>query len=204
LKSLRLLRNKSILCLAAALCLCACSPRDFLTRRLASDLIAGSPVFKASQQYVLQTGVISNKDFVSPEYLVLQHHGWIAAANAQCSPGLAPSPCWDVQLTPSGVDTVKTALPAGDASQSTFTIPVARRELIAVTGISREGNTAEVEFVWKWVPSNEIGAALYSGDVHYRCTVGFRDYDDGWRLVATPSRPEQPLDDALKNADPVP
>src|ERR1700686_5942981 len=55
----------------------ACSPRDFLTRRLASDLIASSDTFKNTQQFGLRTGVISNKDYLSPEYLVLQRRGWI-------------------------------------------------------------------------------------------------------------------------------
>jgi len=202
------MRKKLILCLAGPLLfLSACSPRDYLTRRLAADLIAASASFKAQQQYVVQTGVVSNKDFVSPEYLVLQHHGWISAANAFCSQGLGPPPCWDVQLTPSGVDTVRAAIPADQAEQSTFTIPVARRELIGVTGVSRQGNVAEVEFTWKWVSLNEIGAALYSGDVHYRSSVGFRVYDDGWRLVTSAPRPEptpQTLADALNNAEPVP
>src|SRR5208282_48904 len=57
----------------------SCSPRDYLTRRLAADLISASDTFKTPQQFVIQTGVISNKDYVSPEYLVLQHHGWISA-----------------------------------------------------------------------------------------------------------------------------
>src|SRR5271157_4287761 len=34
----------------------ACSPRDFLTRRLASDLIASSDTFKSAQQFGLRTG----------------------------------------------------------------------------------------------------------------------------------------------------
>ena len=65
---------------------------------------------------------------------------------------------------------------------------------------------ADVDFTWKWVPLNEIGAALYSGDLHYNSTVGFRDYDDGWRIVAAQSAPHsgQTLDDALKNAEPAP
>ena len=57
------MRNRSILTLAAALLLTACSPRDYLTRRLATDLISASDAFKTPQQYVLQTGVISNKDY---------------------------------------------------------------------------------------------------------------------------------------------
>ena len=63
------MQKKSILCLLVALLLSSCSPRDFLTRRLAADLISTSPLFRAPQQYVLQTGIVSNKDFVSPEYL---------------------------------------------------------------------------------------------------------------------------------------
>ena len=58
---------------------------------------------------------------------------------------------------------------------------------MAVTGISKQGNMADVDFTWRWIPLNEIGAALYSGDLQYNSTVGFRDYDDGWRIVlATP------------------
>jgi hypothetical protein len=74
--------------------------------------------------------------------------------------------------------------------------------LIAVTGISKEGNLADVEFTWKWVPMNEVGAALYSGDLRYKSIVGFRQFDDGWRVVQTAAHPGQTLDDALKNAEP--
>ena len=189
---------------AALLCFVSCSPRDFLTRRLAADLISASDAFKSAQQYVLQTGVISNKDYVSPEYLVMQHHGWISATTAPCSPGLAPPPCWDVILTPSGVDSVRAIVSPEESSKSSISIPVARRQFLEVTGISKEGSAADVEFTWKWVPLNEIGAALYSGDTRYKSTVGFRDYDDGWRVVLSTPRPSQTLDDALKNAEPAP
>jgi len=52
---------------------------------------------------------------------------------------------------------------------------------------------------------NEVGAALYSGDLRYNSTVGFREYDDGWRIVIAHSAPRsgQMLDDALKNAEPA-
>ncbi len=197
-------RNYPILGLITLLLLSSCSPRDFLTRRLATDLIAASDAFNAPQQYLLQTGVISNKDYLSPEYLVLQHHGWISATSAPCSPGLVPPPCWDMLLTPSGVDTIHSILPAEDATKSSLAIPAARRHFIAVTGISKQGSAADVEFTWRWVPMNEIGAALYSTDVHYRSTVGFRQYDDGWRIVETTPRPQQSIVDALKNAEPIP
>src|ERR1700693_2290824 len=134
------MRKKSPLSLVGVLLLASCSPRDFLTRRLASDLISASDDFKRPQQFPLQTGVVSNKDYVSPEYLVLQQHGWISATTARCSPGLAPAPCWDVLLTPSGVDTVRVLVPADEVDKALLFIPVARRELLGVTGISKQGN----------------------------------------------------------------
>src|SRR5580704_13129746 len=90
----------------------ACSPRDFLTRRLASDLIVTSDTFKSTQQFFLRTGVISNKDYVSPEYLVLQRHGWITGTGSPCQPDVAPAPCWQVALTPIGVETFHDLIPS--------------------------------------------------------------------------------------------
>jgi len=199
------MRRKLILSAVGTLLLTSCSPRDFITRRLAADLIAASDAFKTSEQFSLQTGIVANKDYVSPEYIVLQQHGWISANKANCPAGTAP-PCWDVLLTASGVDTIRALLPADEADKSLLFIPVAKRQLMAVTGISKQGNLADVDFTWKWVPLNEVGAALYSGDLHYSSTVAFRNYDDGWRMVTTQaaSRSGQPLDDALKNAEPIP
>lgn len=200
----RLMCKKSILALLATLSLTSCSPRDFLTRRLATDLISVSDTFKTPEKFVLQTGVVSNKDYVSPEYVILQQHGWISASTVACSPGLAPPPCWDVLLTPAGVDTVRALLPADEADKLSLAIPVVRRELVSVTGISKQGNVADVDFTWRWVPLNEVGAALYAGDLRYNSTVGFRDYDDGWRIIArSATRSGQPLDEALKNAEPA-
>jgi len=196
-----------VLCVVLSLELSSCSPRDFLSRRLATDLISASEPFRTPQHFALQTGTVSNKDYVSPEYLVLQQHGWISASAARCSPGMAPSPCWDVFLTPAGVDTVRALVPAAEADKTLFFIPVARRELVGVTGISKQGNQADVDFTWRWVPLNEVGAALYSADLRYGSTVGFREYDDGWRILVARSaphpNPNQTLDDALKNAEPA-
>ncbi len=200
------MRKQKILPLIGVLLLASCSPRDFLTRRLAADLISTSDAFKAPQQFVLQTGVVSNKDYASPEYLVLQRHSWISASTAPCSPGLAPPPCWDVLLTPAGVDTVRALIPAEQATKPSLVIPVARRVLIGVTGINKQGSVADVDFTWRWISLNEVGAALYSGDLLYSSTVEFREYDDGWRIVVAHAVPRaaQTIDDALKNAEPVP
>jgi len=193
------------LSLGMSLALSSCSPRDFLTRRLATDLISASEAFRTPQQFALQTGIVSNRIYVSSEYLVLQQHGWISATTVRCSPGMEPSPCWDVLLTPSGVETVRALVHAEEADKTFFFIPVARRELVGVTGISKQGSQADVDFTWKWVPLNEVGAALYSADMRYSSTVGFRDYDDGWRIGIGQSVPHsnQTLDDALKNAEPA-
>jgi len=196
-------RSIVALCLPLWLLLCACSPRNFITRRLAADLIVSSDAFRAPQLFLLRTGVISNKDYLSPDYLVLQHHGWISGTRTACPAGLAPWPCWDVVLTPLGVDTFQALIPEVDRGKQYFSVPAARRELVAITGIIKQGKLADVEFNWKWVPLNEVGAAFYSGDLSYKSTTSFRDYDDGWRLVASPVHSGQTLDDALKNAEPA-
>jgi hypothetical protein len=183
--------------------LTACSPRDYLTRRLATDLIAASETFNFPQQFILHTGVMSNKDYASPEYAVLLHKGWVSANAVACPKEITLAPCWDVLLTASGVDTVHAVAPAPEDDKATFTIPVAKRQLLSVTGISKQGGSAVVEFTWKWAPVNEVGAALYSTDQRFRSSVGFRQYDDGWRIVPGIPRPVQPMDDALKNAEPV-
>ena len=196
-------RSIAVPCLLCVLLLSACSPRDFLTRRLAADLIGASNSFKSPQQFWMRTGVVPNKDYLAPEYLQLQHHGWISATNAPCPPQLAPPPCWDVLLTPSGVDTIRNLISPDDANKPSFNVPVARRELLEITGISKQGNMADVDFTWRWVALNEVGAAIYPGEMHYRSTVGFRLYDDGWRVVQIAPYSGQTLDEALKNAEPA-
>jgi hypothetical protein len=113
-------------------------------------------------------------------------------------------PCWDVALTPIGVETFRDLIPNNAAPSQYFSVPVARRELTGITGISKEGNFADVDFSWKWVPLNEVGAALYAGGVQYNSTVAFRHYDDGWRVVeGVAPKSKQGLDEAVKNALPA-
>jgi hypothetical protein len=198
------MRKQFILIVIASLFgLPCCSPRDFLSRRLAADLIAASETFRATQMFQMHTGILSNKDYLSPDYLALQRRGWISGSKANCPPGFDP-PCLDVSLTPAGVDALQNLISPGEAEKQNFTMPAARRELIAVTGISRQGNVASVEFTWRWQPLNEVGAALFPSDQRYRSNAAFRSYDDGWRVVPGTAHPGQPLDDALKNAEPAP
>jgi hypothetical protein len=188
-----------LLCFAVA-----CSPRDFLTRRLAADLISGAEGFRTAQVFWLKTGVVSNKDFNSPESLVLQRRGWITGTPANCSPGVEPSPCWDVVLSPIGVETFRPLIPTSMRSSNLVSVRVAHRELLEITGIAKNGNSADVDFTWHWLPLNEVGSALYDTGVRYRSTVAFRTYDDGWRVVTEPIRNNQPLDDALRGAQTAP
>ncbi len=182
----------------------ACSPRDFLTRRLAADLIAGSEAFRDPQQFWLRTGVMSNKDYLSPDYLVLQRHSWISGASTPCPANISPPPCWDVALTPNGVNMFHDLIPPDAADSQYFSVQAARRELLAITGISRTDQLAEVDFRWRWIPLNAVGGALYNENVEYISTVGFRQYDDGWRLIElAPVRSYQNMDDALKTAQPA-
>jgi len=200
-----------LLCLIL-LCLCmGCSPRDFLTRRLAADLISTSDTFKAPQLFWLKTGIVSNQDFSSPDFVVLQRRGWIIGTEHKCPTGIEPPPCWDVLLTPLGVDMIRplitTALPGNGRDNGRdngpIGIQIVRRELLSIAGISKAGNFADVEFIWRWASINQVGAALYDSGVRYRSTVGFRDFDDGWHVVEQTARSNQPLDEALRNAEPT-
>ena len=182
-----------------------CSPRDFLTRRLAADLIAGSDTFKTTQQFEFRIGIIPNKDYISPEYMVMQRRGWITASTAPCGPVVGTPPCWDVVLTPLGVETLRDLVSNSTAATQDFKVAVVRRDLVTVTGISKSGgDVADVDFQWRWFPMNEIGAALYTGGVSYNSTVGFRRFDDGWRLMeGKPPKSNQNLEEALENAEPA-
>lgn len=197
------MQKPSILAIACACFLASCSPRDFLTRRLAADLIAASPVFRAPRQFQLRTGVMSNKDYLSPNYLDLQHHGWISATTVRCPSDIAATPCSDVVLTPAGVETFQSLIAPRDSEKQAFSIPVLRRDLISIAAISKNGGSADVEFSWRWTPVNEVGAALYpnASETSYTATVVFRRFDDGWRVVESHSNIGGPLDEALRSVE---
>jgi len=196
--------SRTLIALGFLCCTLACSSRDFLTRHLAADLISSSDSFKTPQKFWLRLGTTSNQDYLSPEYLVLQRRGWITAAKVTCPPGIDPPPCWDVALTPLGVGAFRDLIAPHQEQAQYFSVPVARRQLTEVTGIAKANGLADVDFQWKWFPLNEVGQALYTGGVRYKSTVSLRHYDDGWRLVeGEQPKPNQALDEALKNSQPV-
>jgi hypothetical protein len=197
--------SKPVLFILSAL-LCsslACSPRDFLTRRLAADLISASEAFKTPQVFWLKTGIVSNRDFNSPASMVLQRRGWIIGTQQTCPPGVDPPPCWDVVLSPLGVDIFRPLISDTSLGIGPMSLHVARRQLVSISGIGKAGTFADVDFTWRWVALNPVGAALYDEGVHYRSTVGFRSYDDGWRVVNEAVKSNQSLEEALRNAEPT-
>jgi hypothetical protein len=192
------------LLLAIMLCTSlACSPRDILIRRLAADLISASEPFKTPQVFWLKTGIVSNRDFNSPDSMVLRHRGWTIGTQRNCPRGVDPPPCWEVLLSPLGVDTFRPLISDSSPGIGPVSLPVARRQLVNIAGISKAGTFADVEFTWRWVPLNSVGAALYDEGVQYRSTVGFRSYDDGWRIVNETVPRNQSLEEALHNAEPT-
>jgi hypothetical protein len=197
--------RRRVACIFALLCFAiSCSPRDFLTRRLATDLIAGSDTFKTTQLFWLRTGVVSNKDYTSPEYVVLRRRGWITGSGVACPPDLVSPPCWDMVITPLGVDALRDWVTASAASSQYISVPVAQRELLAVSGIHKNGTVADVDFQWRWAAVNDVGAALYAKGTEYNSTVSFVHYDDGWRLIeGNAVKSAQGLNDALRNASPL-
>jgi hypothetical protein len=198
------MRSAKTLLLATLLFLgLGCSPRDFLTRRLAADLISAADAFKSPQLFWLHTGVVSNKEFSSPDSMVLQRRGWILGTEEKCPAGVEPPPCWGVVLTPLGVDVIRPLISSALPDNGPMGVQVARRELIGISGISKAGNFADVEFTWHWVSLNPVGAALYDSGVHYRSTAGFRGYDDGWRVVEQSVPSNRTLEEALHNAQPT-
>ncbi len=196
-----------LFCLAASCLLISnvgCSPRDFLTRRLAGDLIAASEDFKAPQLFLLRSGLYSNKEFNSPDLMVLKRRGWIVGTTQkQCPVGLQPPPCWDVVLSPLGVDTIRPLISTVTPGTGTISLQVSHRQIDSISGISKSENNADVEFLWHWVALNPVGAALYDSGVHYRSMVSFRKFDDGWKVVEKGAPANQSLEDALRNAQPA-
>jgi hypothetical protein len=98
------------------------------------------------------------------------------------------------------VDTVRPLIANAAPDNNTIAIQSARRELVGISGISKAGNFADVEFIWHWVALNQVGAALYDSGVHYRSTVGFRKFDDGWKIIEQTAPANQSLEDALRSA----
>ncbi len=166
-----------------------------MARGVAAEKISASFDFRASKLAVIHLGNLQKWDR-SPEtqneYAALEKAGFITTRKGRSG--------WHVDVTPAG----EKAFQAVDATRDHekdgdyFAIPLATREMVRVTGISINGNLAQVDFDWKW-KMNSLGllfatadysvelreretgnTAIYSGDEFN--TAIFKKWDDGWRL----------------------
>jgi len=69
----------------------------------------------------------------------------------------------------------------GESIES-VSIPVAKPELVEITGITEKDNEATATYTWRQKPINDIGEAMGYGKVE-QGAMQFRKFDDGWRVV---------------------
>lgn len=185
------------------------SPRidpKVLSRARAADLIKVHPRFKEiASSSLIPVGTFwydyrSVDDFKN-NVQVLQDNELVTFRET----GQSNSVWWHqyvVELTPSGdkeakmwtrasdQETLHWLQPFGFGPQSpdvvTFTIPLANKQLLEVTGIATDpgGKLARVEFTWSWTPRPEAKAMsnrVPSNEAH-NGQVWCQLYDDGWRM----------------------
>ena len=167
-----------------------------LTRSNAADIIKSTKNFNSKLVLMLKTeegvgwdhncnGVVNR----SPLWRALRELGLIDVRLRQATPGgaftIALFSC-DLIFTKQGNQESSQWTKVRQPWGTEWEIPIANRELIAVTGLiegNPEGKVVQAEFSWKWVPNN-IGQKLQMVDAQtYTSSALFRLYDDGWRLA---------------------
>ena len=180
----------------------ACSPRDFLTRRLATDLIAGSDSFKTHPAILAANGRDLQQRLhfarirdLAPARLDHGQRRCLSSRNC-CSAVLGH-----------GDHSAGSGRPArlGFRDRSQFSIHqrASGTERTAGGHGHSQGRKswADVDFLWRWAAVNEVGAALYARNYRVQLHVGFVHYDDGWRVIEGGGlKGSQSLSEALKNA----
>jgi len=200
---------------AAGATMISCTGSKDLSRARAADLIQNSAEFKqisvvsfgtANKETICERQVdegqymnnffkgnsllrfLRSQGFIEFRYTSQKRVGWVSM--------LGTHYCWDhnvhLTLTEKGMSESRGWRQDGN----TWYIPQANREFIEVTGITKPqgrpvamGEMAEVEYTWKWVPT-EFGEALQRSVPEYQIDSAkiheglarFQLYDDGWRL----------------------
>lgn len=229
----------SLLIVFALIC-CACSSKE-LSRSNAQSMIESSPAFRQAADIQLVDAYYeqmpSGLDKASPDEtreqaqqrVLTQQMVWkpqMAAANKL---GLATLKAdfvkeekaviqvaaqWYFKLIARATDKGKALWKDYELPETDESLPVARKEVIGITGITKLGETqAAVEFTYKWIP-NELGKTLdptteefkklpieiqkdltgkgsesnqnksFDWSGERRGKALFQKYDDGWRLTA--------------------
>jgi hypothetical protein len=170
----------------------SCSSSRELTRSRAAQLIQKAQGFAEPYVAVIPPAgyVIDEMAFRLPVYSVLRGFESLGFVEFKWKRRDPVTGDWHATfLTPRGKDESKGWAPT---AQGGWTVPLADRALVEVTGIATESQgNAEVEFTWKWIP-NKMGDALSAikrfpidgegtGTIH-NAVATFRLFDDGWRL----------------------
>jgi hypothetical protein len=173
------MRIKIAYCLALALGSILMGCGGGLSRSTAADLLT---TYLASQKPTEAKVLFRIFDTLTPQMLqddqsglgVLYRLGYVSC----CERGR-------VSLTAKGIEAAAgwelyqhTGEPVAGAG-----IPVARPELVAVTGITENGPDAAVTYTYREKPINEIGEAMGYGQQTATSSAYFRKFDDGWRMM---------------------
>lgn len=182
-------QSLSILPIILALGLSACSSNP-LDRDRAASLISSAGAFHASlYDDVPQWGSGPCSDY--PKLLALRNLGLLQVTENTGPPrsyseqmlGGGPKSC-SATFTPEGRRDSAAWRSEDMLFQPIWSIPIATRQLIQVSGVSQPQGSVEAvaTFTWRWVP-NRVGQALGGVDTRiYSSNAVFRLYDDGWRL----------------------
>jgi hypothetical protein len=196
MRLLRITLAVGIIFIPACLILTSCSSKE-ITRERAADLIRNNENFKEAEGEKLLTGNFcydwrNLRDAYN--YTPLESSGLLRVND------LGDGGCgsmwlkrYNVELTSRGVAKASSWTTSDDKgwatdaqNATTYFIPTANKELVEVTGITKEseGNLAEAEFTWKWAPTDEaetFGKTPTTEIQQGRAALQL--YDDGWRVV---------------------
>lgn len=189
LRALRGMLSTSLMALyvAAALCLTACGSKE-LNRSSAADVLEASDAFKSPVAITLQPryrqslalggvdGQTTPKEEVAvkrffeshPDLALLAYLELVEfkVSNVQY-PDSASSP---VTIAASLTNVGRSASSEWQQSGEGWAIPIARRELVEVTGLTGgegEAKTAKVEYTWRWKPIG-VGVSFDTSNSGYR------------------------------------
>lgn len=165
------MKHRLALLLLAAITGAACSD-GALTPEGAASVIRDLDPFKRQAHFRIQTGIPLQSAFRcltpaeverTPLTRFLVERGWVRFERRDAIGGVGMNAsCPAMTLTPTGEAASAQWMRARSASAAgtTWSVPVAHRELLGVTGLTNgPDGSVQVEFDWKWTP-NETGAAL--------------------------------------------
>jgi hypothetical protein len=180
----------------------ACGQRA-LDRERATVLIKDLDGFKGEPFFWIRTNMPFRSTFKcetqaeverAPLHQFLTRQGWVRYETRSTVVGFDTKvSCPSLTLTPAGdaASARWTKARGSMAGESSWAVPIGRRELVAVTGLTSapDGSTS-AEFEWRWV-ANDIGTALRQSipgadsffDRTRKGHATCRRYDDGWRCT---------------------